>query len=171
MARDYGVPDHMNLHQFRAAQRANKFRNYVRYLKDTGNTDELARIGGIFDSVDTSNFLFDHAKDRGFDPESLDLMHRHYTDPDTVHIGLSDDGPDYHLSGDAPRSESTFARSALQKKYRERLVKAEGSRAQIKGFDSPPSGPARDPDTLKTKSEGGNVTHSPYRYYSTYRKG
>mgnify|MGYP001489743588 CR=1 FL=1 len=159
MDRNYGIPAHMNLHQFRMAQRRNQFSSHVQYLRDTGNTDELARLAGIFDRHETSNFLFEHAKGSNFSHEAMDLFHRLGSDPDTMHIGLSDDGPDFHLSGVVPRSESTYARAALKKKYRERLVQAEGRRAQIKGFDSPPSGPARDPDTLKTKLEGG-ITYS-----------
>lgn len=165
MDRNYGIPAHMNPHQYFMAQRVNEFGNHVQHLRDTGNTDELARLAGIFDSVKTTNFLFDHAKRHDFSPEGTDFLYRHLSNPDTVHIGLSDDGPNFHLSGVVPRSESTYAREEFKEKYRERLVQAEGRRAQIKGFDSPPSGPARDPDTLKTEAEGGRTYSLPRRRF------
>jgi hypothetical protein len=103
--------------QFTLQQQLIGFRNHILYLKDTGNVNEIARLGSILDHSKTSGMLFHDWDDsrRGAngahkDPEraavAMDFWRRSTAsegasgtsdyDP-YMHISLSEEGPDYHL--------------------------------------------------------------------------
>lgn len=151
----------LNPHQFRMRQQVQQFGNHVQYLRDTGNTDELARIAGVFHDVDTTTFIHEAAKTHHYSDRALDLIHRN--SGDQPHVDLTEDGsPEYHhgMAGlrNFRKSLDLGQERGARKKREERLRAAEGQRAVLRGFDEPPKGPRRNPFT-------GEVANKSYGFY------
>ena len=165
--RNGGSPSHMDPHQYAMAQQVNDFGNHIRHLMKTENQAELTRIGATVDSSRTGSFLFDQVMKKGNASVAGDIQDRQIGNPDTAMISLSNSGPDYHhTDGDVESwwkgtDHVTNYRRKLKMGHRERIVRSEGRRAAMRGFDKPPASPARSPHDLKTESEDPAGYHSP----------
>ena len=144
-------------------QQVNDFGRTVQHLKDTGNTDELARLAGILDESKTSLFLFDEAEKEGFTGPATSMWIAEGSNPDTAHISLSDSGVESHNSirGNRDRWRSPVPSYDYKVAMRERLQAAENRRAVMAGFDRPPSGPPRN---VYTGRIDRSRPHSPNPY-------
>ena len=143
-------PHHMNRYQFVQAQRVAAFGNHVRHLIDTGNHDELARLGGIFDNGETRNFLFDAAFRestpgpprviKGLNGKDIPVVNTespaytmwqaHRIDPDTAHISLNDSGVEYF--NEPPKEETRVEKYDREKRLSDRMARVKAVQKKLK---------------------------------------